>query len=131
MTLSKAAGIELRRDAKTGKPLTFEEIYARYIDVLGGLDAVAPYIPVSLDALREKLVEDPHLNNPALSKWDAAAGFSASTGWNAHQQAYRCQLVGGGLWNLYLQHGITSASCAEGVCILKEATRRLIEQEEA
>ena len=75
--------------------------------------------------------EDPHLNNTALSKWDAAAGFSASTGWNAHQQAYRCQLVGGGLWNLYLQHGITSASCAEGVCILKEATRRLIEQEEA
>ena len=42
-----------------------------------------------------------------------------------------CRFIGGGIWELYRQHGINAASNSEGVCILKEAARRLVEREEA
>lgn len=124
MTLQDAIGVRMANiDKRTGETLTHSEVYGRAIDYLGGLDEVARFIPFPLEALREKLKGDPHLNNTAMSWWDAASGFVCRGG--------DCKLVGGGIWELYLKHGVTSASNADGVCILKEAARRLVEREEA
>ena len=52
MTLNEATRIHQRNiDKATGKELGFRERYTRYIDYLGGLDAVKPYIPFELDYL--------------------------------------------------------------------------------
>lgn len=55
MTISEATGIhQCNIDKATGKELGFRERYTRYIDYLGGLDAVKPYIPFELDYLIPK-----------------------------------------------------------------------------
>lgn len=127
MTLKEAIGIHMGNiDTKAGKNLALshsEIFYVRAIGFLGGLDEVARYVPFPVEVLCEKLKRDPHLNNTEMSRWDAASGFVCRGG--------DYKFVGGGIWNLYRRHGITSASCAEGVCILKEAARRLVEREEA
>lgn len=47
MTLNEATRIHQRNiDKATGKELGFRERYTRYIDYLGGLDAVKPIHPV-------------------------------------------------------------------------------------
>lgn len=124
MTLNEATGIHrCDVDKATGREISHREKYTRYIDYLGGLDAVKPYIPFELDYLAPKYREDPLLNNTPMSDWDNAAGFRCF-GLDA-LPTY------GGLWNLYRQHGIDTVSCATGVCILKEAARMLIERGEA
>ncbi len=124
MTLKEAIGIHMGNiDTKTGETLTHSEIYGRAIDLLGGLDEVARYVPFPIEVLCEKLNLDPHLNNTSIQAWVEAAGYFCSAG--------RCELTGRGLWELYRKHGITAASNADGVCILKEAARRLVEREEA
>lgn len=122
MTLKEAVGVRADVDVKTGQRLTHSEVYGRIIDYLGGLKAVAPYIPFEIPYLREKLKRDPWLNNTDMSKWDAAAGFRCSR--------IDCFATGGGLWALYRSHGINSASCSDGVSLLKEAACRLCEQPE-
>lgn len=123
MTLEQACGIYMCNiDNATSKELSFRERYTRYIDYLGGLDVVKQYIPFGLDYLIPKYKEDHLLNNTLMSVWDDAAGFY-------------CSMLDviptyDGLWNLYRQHGINVASCAQGVCILKEAARMLIERGE-
>lgn len=119
MTLKEAVGVRVDVDVKTGQRLTHSEVYGRIIDYLGGLEAVAPYIPFELPYLREKLKRDPWFNNTDMSKWDVAAGFRCCRS--------DCFATGGGLWALYRSHGITSASCSDGVSLLKEAARRLCE----
>lgn len=123
MTLHEAIGVRVDTDIKTGEKLTHSEIYGRAIEFLGGLDAVARFVPFPVETLREKLKSDPHLNNTAMSRWDAASGFVCS--------GVHCKFVGGGIWSLYLRHGIDAASNSDGVCVLKEAARRLVEREEA
>ena len=121
MTISEATGIhQCNIDKATGKELSFRERYTRYIDYLGGLDVVKQYIPFDLDYLIPKYKEDHLLNNTLMSVWDDAAGFHCS----------RLDAIPtyGGLWNLYRQHGINAASCATGVCILKEAAAILCER---
>lgn len=122
MTLHEAVGVRVDVDVKTGRKLSHAEVCGRTIDYLGGLEAVAPYIPFEIPYLREKLKRDPWFNNTDMSKWDAAAGFRCSRG--------DCFATGGGLWALYRSHGINSASCSTGVSILKEAARRLCEMPE-
>lgn len=125
MTLHEVIGVKYGNiDAETGKPLTHSEVYGRAIDLLGGLDTVKAFIPFSLELLRKRYKEDPYLNNTPLNKWDRAAGFESRpfTG--------KCLFCGGGIWHLYFQHEINSASCSDGVCLLKEAARRLVEREE-
>ena len=80
MTLDEAIGIKSEmRDAKTGEYVDLSERCRRAIEFLGGLDEVVKFIPFPVDTLREKLKEDPHLNNTSLSTWDKAAGFKCST----------------------------------------------------
>lgn len=117
MTLMEAIGVRDGTDIKSGEKLTHSEIYGRAIDFLGGLDEVARFVPVPVDAIRQKLKEDPHLNNTKMSLWDEAAGFRCV--------GADCRLIGGGIWVLYRKHGIDSASNAQCVCLLKEAARRL------
>ena len=78
MTLKEAVGVRVDVDVKTGQKLSHSEVYGRIIDFLGGLEAVAPYIPFDIPYLREKLKRDPWFNNTDMSKWDAAAGFWCS-----------------------------------------------------
>lgn len=122
MTINEAIGIDLfGRDAKTGEVVSWEGEIQRKIAYLGGAEAIAPYIPFPLPVLVEKLKIDPNLNNTSLREWDLAAGFkdiSFST---------NLAFVRGGIWELYGKKGITSASCAEGVSILKTAAQMLIE----
>lgn len=122
MTISEATGIhQCNIDKVTGKALSHRERYTRYIDYLGGLDAVKPYIPFDLDYLVPRYRKDRWLNNTSISVWDRAAGWTSN-----------CGLLGvccyDGLWNLYRQYGIDTASCATGVCILKEAAAILCER---
>lgn len=132
MTLHEAIGVHrCDIDIKTGEKLEHSEIYGRAIDLLGGLDAVAQYIPFSLEVIRKALKTDPHLNNTPIRYWDLAAGFQCGVFRNARRGLFECRPTGYGLWCLYREHGVTSASCSEGVCILKEAARRLVAREEA
>lgn len=117
MTLKEAVGVRVDVDVKTGQKLTHSEVYGRIIDYLGGLEAVAPYIPYSIPYLRDKLERDQWLNNTDMRKWDAAAGFRTHNG--------KCMIYGGGIFALYRSHGITSVSLSTGVSLLKEAARRL------
>ena len=123
MTLKEAVGITPSNvDVITGEILTHEEVYSRFINYLGGLDEVAEYIPFQIDFLREMLKEDIWMNNTDMDLWDRASGFVC--------RGADCILIGGGLWNLYRKHGINTASCATGVCILKETARRIIQRED-
>ena len=132
MTLNEAIGIKYEmRDVKTGEDVSISERCRRAIEFLGGLDEVAKLIPFPVETLRAKLKEDPLLNNTSMSAWDKAAGFKCGTGANSWRQEYRCLLVRGGIWELYEKHGVTAASCADGVCLLKEAARMLVEREAA
>lgn len=124
MTLHEAIGVNVDTDVKTGEKLDHSEIYGRAIELLGGLDTVAEYIPFSLDRLQEAYRTDKHFNNLYLGDWDRAAGFRTNP-FNG-----KCLFMRDGIWNLYRRHGITSASCADGVCVLKEAARRLVERKE-
>ncbi len=63
-------------DVKTGEKLTHSEIYGRAIELLGGLDVVANYVPFKIDFLQERYKEDPNFNNTPLDAWDRAAGYS-------------------------------------------------------
>ena len=123
MTIKEAIGVKCCDiDAKTGERLSHSDIYGRAIEFLGGLDEVARFIPFPMETIRKKMKSDPNLNNTDMSRWDLASGFMCRGG--------DCRLVGGGIWALYRKHGINCASNSEGVSILKEAARRLVEREE-
>lgn len=108
MTLSEATGIhQCNIDKATGKTLSHRERYTRYIDYLGGLDAVEPYIPFELDYLLPRYREDRYFNNTWLATWNEAAE--------------RIKLL------CYWNH-VTCTSQAERVSVLKEAAAILCER---
>lgn len=117
MTFNELCGVRSGNiDVETGVEITHSEKYQRAIRALGGLEAVVPFIPFSKYAIVRALRDgDEHLNSLPLSAWDRAAGF-VGVG-----KYFRC--VQGALWGLYAKRGVTSASCADGVCLLKEAAR--------
>ena len=104
-------------DTITGQEGSQSEVYTRAIKLLGGLDAVIPFIPFSLDDIKYAIQTDKHFNNLPLEKWDIASGFMSG-----RQGSLR--FIGGGIWRLYRNAGINSASCSQGVCLLKEAARQ-------
>lgn len=69
------------------------------------------------------------LNNTPIRQWDLAAGFQCGVFGNAHRAQFECRPTGYGLWCLCREHGVKSMSCSEGVCVLKEAARRLVARE--
>ena len=121
MTLEQACGIVNNTiDKRTGRELDHREIYARYIDYLGGLNKVKQYIPIPLKELQWAYKKDKLLNNTGLGLWQNAAGYTAGNP----------ECFFGGIWMLYRQNDIDVVSCTQGVCILKEAARTLIERGE-
>ena len=108
-------------DRTTGEKISHREIYSRAINLLGGLDAVIPYIPFKLDEIKKALKEDEHLNNLSMDKWDYVSGFRSG-------RQGSMTFIGGGVWNLYRKAEINSASNAQGVCLLKEAARQWVER---
>ena len=124
MNLKEAVGVtNLYIDKETGKEVGHREFYSRVIEFLGGLDAVIPFIPFSLTAIKEALPKDEHLNNLSIRRWDEASGFSFDGRYG------RRLLTGGGIVHLYNRAKITAFSNADGVCILKEAARQWAERE--
>lgn len=122
MTIKEKIGVKNANiDSKTGEVLSHSEIYTRAIEALGGLDAVIPYIPFNLPTIQKAIETDQYLNNLPMEKWDWVSGFSCTRG--------ECYFIGDGIWRLYRKAGINSASCSDGVCVLKEAARQWSERE--
>lgn len=121
MTFEEAIGIKSADiDIATGKRVTHEEKYGRMMEYLGGLDVLIPLIPFDKARIKKEYARDKHLNGTSIKKWDAAAGFFCS-GPDARP-------IGGPIWDLYRSKGITSASCAQGVCLLKHAAREWLKR---
>lgn len=121
MNVKTAVGIiNCNKDRETGKELTHGEVYGRVIEYLGGLEAVAAYIPFDINDIRKALAKgDTHLNTLSIKTWDRMAGF-----YRHHEHSVIIS-GSGSIWDLLLKKGITASSPAENVCILKEAARRL------
>lgn len=112
------------RDRKTGKMVEHREKYRRIIEKLGGISAIQPYIPYSVEELREAYKKDAYFNSLSMRNWDIASGFWTSLG--------NCERIHGApILRLYARHGVTLVSNAESVCVLKEAARMLVEAAEA
>jgi len=126
MNLREFANVDsYYRDLDTGKEVPWKEYMARVIGKLG-LHNIKPYIPFGLDFIREKLKEDEHLNNTAISQWDYATGFISYINKNTKTQEYERTRYG--LVSLFRMNGITCYSVSEGVCVLKEAARMLVRE---
>ena len=117
MTFSEFIGVRNANiDIETGVELSHQYIYSRAITRFGGLKVIKPLIPFSLEEIKKALAEgDEHLNTLDIRKWDSAAGF--------YVKGSDCEIMPSPIWNLYRQNHVTSASCSQGVCLLKEAAR--------
>ena len=122
MTFEEFIGIKNADiDIETGKQMKHRDIYRRAITRFGGLKVIKPLIPFSLEEIKEALAKgDEHLNTLDIRKWDSAAGF--------YIKGNDCAIMPSPIWNLYRQNHVTSASCSQGVCLLKEAARWLAER---
>jgi hypothetical protein len=108
MTLKQFANVDsYLRDLDNGNELEWRDYMARIINKLG-IKNIEPYMPCSIDCIREKLQSDEHLNNIPIKYWDNKADY---------------------LHYLLQRNGITCYSLSERVCILKEAARLLCEKE--
>lgn len=122
MTLFERINVKMGNvDRTTGEELTHEEVYTRAINALGGLYAVIPYIPFSLERIKNAFKEgDKDLNTLPLRTWDEASGYFQSLQGKMLPRTLKYNSI----WELYRKNGINSASCAQGVCILKETARQ-------
>lgn len=112
-------------DIETGEPVSHSEKYRRAIVKLDGLNVIKAFIPFSIAEIKAALEKgDKYLNTLRLCSWDRAAGY----------QSYcnLCENISHGQWGiqrLMCDHHLTTYSCAEIVCLLKEAARWLAEEE--
>lgn len=127
MNLKEFARVDsLYRDLDTGVEIPWRDYMSRVIEKLG-IDNVASYIPFELDYLKEKYKEDVHFNNTPIRIWDAASGFIPMMHNKTKMQAYHHFRMG--IADLFVHNGITCFSPSDGVCVLKEAARRLCESD--
>ena len=110
MTLEQAINIKnCDIDITTGEKVTHSEIYTRAINLLGGLDAVIPHIPFSIEKIKTALDNhDEYLNTLPLRTWDFA-GLS--------------------LKRSFSQVGVTVIPISQCVCTLKEAALQWAKRE--
>lgn len=87
-----------------------------------GLNALARCIPFSIAEISTALDKgDEHLNTLCIKDWDAAAGFVFIRTKNEEiMHQIPCSFA-----RLLQEHGITSYSCAQGVCVLKYAAKQI------
>lgn len=98
-----------------------EKIMESAIHTLG-LNALARCIPFSIAEISTALAKgDEHLNTLCIKDWDAAAGFVFIRTKNEEvMHQIPCSFA-----RLLHEHGITSYSCAQGVCVLKCAAKQI------
>lgn len=127
MNLNEFANVDsFCRDLNTGMEIPWRDYMSRIIEKLG-IENIKQHIPFDLDYLKEKLKEDVHLNNTDLQQWDCASGFIPEINRKTKVQEWKYHHWG--LGNLFVANGITCFSPSDGVCVLKEAARRLCESE--
>lgn len=121
INIKDAIGIKMCNiDVSTNEELSHRAVYNRAIEHLGGLKAVAAYVPYDIKDIRKALARnDKYLNSLHISGWDFAVGFAFHKG---KPEKTSC----GGLLDLCAKYNV-SISPAEGVCILKEAAKQLAE----
>lgn len=95
-----------------------EEYYGKIVAALG-YDEVAACVPFPVEALDRAMKKDRHFNNLPIREWDNASGF-----WT---RGADCQYVGSQLTRLYRKKGVDTFSCSDGVSILKECAREMVE----
>lgn len=105
MTFTEALNLKnCNIDIATGKSISHEEIYTRAINACGGLDAIIPLIPFSLESIQQALANgDEYLNTLSLITWSSE-----------HNIRGLC----------YRKMKINCMSLSQGVCLLKEAARQ-------
>ena len=97
---------------------THEEYYGKIVEALG-FDEVAACVPFPGKTLDKAMRKDKHFNNLSMQKWDIASGF-----WT---HGADCKYVGSQLTCLYRKKGVDTFSNSDGVCILKECAREMVE----
>lgn len=77
MTFNEFIGVRNANiDIETGVELPHQYIYRRAIMRFGGLGAIKPFIPFSLEKIKKALAKgDEHLNTLEMRRWDKASGF--------------------------------------------------------
>lgn len=124
MTLSQAIGVHMANtDVRTGRELTYEQVYDRAIDKLGGLAAVIQLIPFSKEEVVKALRYDRHLNNLRYDAWLMAAGFTRIQ--TSPHLSPKYEAIYSDFWRMCRRAGITSMAPSQGVCILKRAAARV------
>ena len=123
MNLKQFANVDsFNRDLDTGEEISWHDYMSRVIEKLG-IENIKPYIPFDLGYLKEKLKEDIHLNNTDIQYWDYASGCIPVINVKTKVQTWHHTQYGIG--GLFVTNGITCYSPSDGVCVLKEAARRL------
>ena len=119
--LKQAVGVDAFRRTPDGREISHEDFFDRVVFMIGGVDAIAPLIPFDYETIEKALATDPHLNNLAMSEWDRMSGVTDYR--NGSLRAF------GPIWELYKRIGVNTASNADGVCLLKHASRLLVLRE--
>ena len=109
-SMEEKYGVDYRKEYLDGR-MSHGEYYDKVIELLDGLDVVSKYVPFDIEKLKRSYKLDEHFNTKItpLRTWN----FGAAN-----------------IRNLYYRFGINCASVSDGVCILKQAARRMIEREE-
>ena len=95
--------------------------YKAYLDFVG-FDNVIKYVPFSEEKIAYALKKgDDHLNTLSIKKWNEATGIEIIRNDTTH--AGRAIVRGNGVIDALAKAGITAASQAECVSLLKEAAR--------
>ena len=109
------------------RDLPHDETYGRIMARLGGLKAVAPYLPFDPETLAAKYKHDPHFNQTDdASVWDQFSGFKVVRQPGRHP---KYEPTGRNLWHLVNRHGVTAMVPAQAVCLLKYTAKALLVQE--
>lgn len=119
MNFKQFLGLNSFNKLSNGEELSHSDKYSKIVLALG-YENVKKCVPYSPDEIKKAIVEDKYLNTLPIKKWDIAAGFRTD--------GSQCILIGSRLTGLYNRIGVTSYSCADGVCILKECARMMCER---
>lgn len=103
------------------KRLSSEGFWRKVVEKLG-YDRVKKCVPFTLKQLKGS--KDYHFNDLSMKKWDYASGYI----WTRTDYDEIMTRVHTRLTELYRENGITCWSNSDGVCILKECARMMLEE---
>lgn len=110
----------LDEKCNTNLQTPYDEKLKKWIDYLG-LDAIKKCLPFSKSELRVAYEKgDINFKTLPLWLWELGAGF---------RNDYHYPYVGSKLTKLYVDKGIDTFTCTEGVCILKKVALIVMQEE--